>query len=228
MERLQKIAEEFKSKNGHELMCSLVYDEMHVRQQVLFSLQKMDYVGYADYGKIQENGQKNIAKQAIVFLLNGIEVNFEFPVAYHFINELSMNERKDLIVEIITSVTRCGIHITNLTFDGHSANMPAMEMLGAKLKINTRTKNRKLKPYFPNPNNGKRIYCILDPCHMEKLVRGRWATCGVFFNSAGNKIDWNYIVALYEYSCRNDFRTHKLTKKHIQWKKKLNECPVGC
>lgn len=127
MDRLKKVAEEFKNKHGYELMCSLIYDEMHVRQQVVFSLQKMDYVGYTDYGQSKTNGQKNIAKQAVVFLLNGIEVNLEFPVAYHFIDELNMNERKNLIIEIIESVTRCGIKITNLTFDGHPANIPAME-----------------------------------------------------------------------------------------------------
>lgn len=67
MERLQKIAEEFKTKHRRELMCSLIFDEIHVRQQVLFSLQQMNYIGYADYGQASENGQKNMAKQAIVF-----------------------------------------------------------------------------------------------------------------------------------------------------------------
>lgn len=70
-----------------------------------------------------------------------------------------------------------------------------------------------------DPINKERIYIFLDPCHMEKLIRGRWATCRVFYDSADNKIEWRYIEALYEYSCRNDFRTHKLTKKHIQWKR---------
>lgn len=94
MERLQKIADEFKARYGHDMMCTLMFDEMYLRKQVLFSLQYMNYVGYTDYNQPGENGQKKIAKQAIVFLLNGIEVNFEYPVAYHFIDELNMNERK--------------------------------------------------------------------------------------------------------------------------------------
>lgn len=219
VERLTKIAKEFKEKNKRDLLCSLVYDEMHLRQQILFSLQNMDYVGYATYGQKPDNKEKAMAKQAIVFLLNGIDVNFEFPVAYYFIHELDTNGRKNLLVEIISMVTRCGIKIINLTFDGHSANMPAMESLGARLKIKVKTESRKLRPYINNPINKERIYVFLDPCHMEKLIRCRWATCEVFYDGNGEKIEWRYIQALYEYSCRNDFRTHKLTKKHMQWQR---------
>lgn len=219
MERLQKIAIEFKQKNGRELMCCLIFDEMYLRQQILFSMQNMDYVGYVNYGQKPGNEHKTVAKQAIVFLLNGIDVNFEFPVAYYFIDELDMHARKNLLTEIIAMVTRCGIKITNLTFDGYSANMPAMELLGAKLKINSKTKNRKFRPYIDNPINKEKIYIFLDPCHMEKLIRGRLATCKVFYDVNGNKIEWRYIEALYEYSCKNDFRTHKLTKKHMQWER---------
>lgn len=220
--RLRKIADEFKEKHGRELMCSLIFDEIHLRQQIIWSLQRLDYIGYVDFGHEpgdDQNHQNTIAKQAIVFLLNGIEVNFEFPVAYYLIDELDMNARKDLLNEIIPAVTRCGIKITNLTFDGHSANVPACELLIANLKINLKIKNRKFMPYVINPISKERIHIIMDPCHMEKLVRNRWADCGVFFDGAGNKIEWRFIEALYTYSCANDFRTHKLTKKHMQWQR---------
>lgn len=216
MNRLRKIAEDFKTKNQRELMCSLVFDEMHIRQQVCWSLHRLEYVGYAGYG--QKPGEEQImAKQAIVFVLNGIDVNFEFPVAYYFIDELDKNGRKDLLPEVIATVTRCGIRIINLTFDGHSSNVPACELLGAKLKINLNEKNQTFKTYILNPLTNEKIYIILDPCHMIKLVRNRWALCRAFFDSKNSKIEWRYIEALHEYSCKNDFRTHKLTKRHMQW-----------
>lgn len=92
-------------------------------------------------------------------------------------------------------------------------------MLGACLKINVKGNNRTLKSYIINPINDEKIYIILDPCHMEKLLRNRWATCQVFFDANRNKIEWRYIVELYKYSCKNDFQTHKLSKKHIEWKR---------
>lgn len=217
LERLKKIADDYKSKYDHQLKCSLVFDEIHLRQQVLWAVHQMDYVGYINYG--QRSDKNTVAKQAIVFLLNGIDVNFEYPVAYWFIDELDATERSALLDKVIATVTRCGVKITNLTFDGHAANIPACEMLGAKLKINYKGESRDFKPYIVNSINIERIHIICDPCHMEKTIRNRWASCQHFYDSNGQKIDWNYIVELHKYSSKNDFRTHKLTKKHLEWKR---------
>lgn len=141
-----------------------------------------------------------------------------FPLGYYFINELVAADRKHLLENVIAIATRCGIKITNLTFDGHSANVPACELLGAKLNVNVKGNNRQFKPFIINPINDEKIYIILDPSHMEKLVRNRLASCEVSFDSNGNKIEWRYILQLYEFSNKNDFHAHKLTKKHIEWK----------
>lgn len=229
LERLKKIADDFEKKNNRRLMCSLVFDEMYIRQQVIYSLNEMEYTGFRNYGEhieetdVNDEGKENtkntVAKQSIVFLLNGIDVNFEFPIAYHFISELNAAQRYDLLTKIIAAVTKCGIKITNCTFDGHSCNIPAFEMMGAFLKWKTSEENQKFKSFFINPINNERIYIIMDPSHMEKLVRNQWASCRVFFDENGDKIDWRYVEDLYEYSYKNDFHTHNLTKKHIDWKR---------
>lgn len=223
LDRLKKIAGDFEKINNRRLMCSLVFDEVHIRQQVIYSLDEMEYTGFTSYGinteETSEDTKKTVAKQAIVFLLNGITVNFEFPVAYYFISELNAAQRKELLNEIIATVTKCGIKITNCTFDGHSCNVPAFEMLGAFLKWKTNGKNQHFQTFIVNPINNERIYIILDPSHMEKLVRNQLASCKVFFDENGDKIEWRYIEALYEYSIKNNFHSHKLTKKHIDWKR---------
>lgn len=219
MNRLTKVASDFKQKNNRKLVCSLVYDEMYIRQQVYWSPNEMQYSGLKSNGEISnEDLEKNIAKQAIVFILNGIDVNFEFPVSYHFISDqFKTLERKALIHEIITEITKCGIKISNITFDGHASNVPALELLGADLQWNLSGKNKQFKPYIIDSVNNEKIFIYLDPCHMLKLIRNRLASCGKFFDTNGNQIEWRYIVALYEYSIKNDFHTHKLTKKHIDW-----------
>lgn len=104
-------------------MCSLVYDEVHIKQQMYWSPNEMKYIGSKSIGDSPGEGiEKMIAKQAIVFMLNGINVNFEFPISYHFINELNSMQRKDLLSEIIARITECGIKITNVTFDGNNNN----------------------------------------------------------------------------------------------------------
>lgn len=88
-------------------------------------------------------------------------------------------------------------------------------MMGASFKWDINGKNASFKPFIINPLDNERIYIILDPSHMIKLTRNRLASCEKFLDGAGNKIEWRYIVSLYEYSLANDFHTHKLTKKHV-------------
>lgn len=220
MIRLTKIANDFEEKNKRKLLCSLVYDEIHIKQQIYWSQNEMKYSGFKTSGEESgEDVEKSIAKQAIVFILNGIDTNFEFPIMYDLINELNTIQRKDLIHEIIAAVTKCGIRITNITFDGHSCNVPALELLGAHLNWDVTGKNEKFKPFISNSITKEKIFVILDPSHMVKLVRNRLASCGKFFDDDGNPIEWRYIVSLYKYSIKHGFHTHKLTKKHIEWER---------
>lgn len=89
---------------------------------------------------------------------------------------------------------------------------------GANLKWNLKGKNEKFKSFIVDPNKEK-IFIIMDPSHMVKLIRNRLASCGKFIDADGNKIEWRYIAALYEYSIKHGLYTHKLTKKHMEWKR---------
>lgn len=91
------------------------------------------------------------------------------------------------------------------------------ELLGAKLDVFS----KKFEPFIHNLLNNELIYIILDPCHMEKLVRNALASKKIFYDKQNNKIEWRYIEALYKYSSGHDFRTHKLSKKHIEFKRNI-------
>lgn len=214
MTRLEKIAQQFEIEHERKLMCSLVFDEMHIRQQVFWLLQQLNFNGFVNYGQDEEEEEKAIAKEAIVFILNGIEANFEFPVAYYFIDKLTGQQRKNLISDIIEAVTKCGIKITNLTFDGLSANAVMCLSLGADFDVYSKD----FKTYILNPVSNEKIYIMLDPCHMLKLVRNTLGNRLEFFaENKCNKIEWRYIESLYTYSRENNLHTHRLTKKHINW-----------
>lgn len=213
MNKLKKIAQNYEHEHGCKLLCSLVFDEIHIRTQVFWSLQQLEYVGFNDFGDSPENEQKRIAKQAIVFILNGINVSFEFPVSYFFIDSLKKDQRSDLLKQIIKAVSDCEVRITNLTFDGYASNIGMTKILGADLDI----LSPKFQPYFINPANNEKIYIFLDPCHMLKLLRNTTASRKVIYDSQNRKIEWRFIEALYWNSKETGLRTHKLTKKHIQW-----------
>lgn len=227
MEKLGKIAKDFKEKNGYQMTCCLIFDEMNIRQQVFWSLQQLDYIGYTNDNEIyqndhqnEKNGTKRIVKQAIVFILNGVNTSFEFPVAYYFIDTLDKYQRNRLLDKIVKTVTECGIEITNVTFDGYPSNIGMCELFGAHLTVDS----SEFRPYFLNPISNEKIYIILDPSHMEKLFRNTLASKEVIYDDHDNKIEFRYLKSLFEYSKSNNLKTHKLTKKHIdQWdRNKMN------
>ncbi|XP_031632405.1 uncharacterized protein LOC116346474, partial [Contarinia nasturtii] len=54
---------------------------------------------------------------------------------------------------------------------------------------------------------------------MEKCARNSLASRKKIYDENNNKIEWRYIENLYHYSNSSDFRAHKLTKKHIEFKR---------
>lgn len=219
---LKRIASDFNEAKKTKMICSMIFDEMNVRQQIYWSRSHQDYIGMVpkdQNGNVEnvfESDDSTISKQIIVFYLNGINTKFEFPVAYYVINKINSLQKKNMLVEILCAVTECGIRISNLTFDGLFSNTKMCELLGANLDV----LSQDFQPFFSNPNSGEKIFIILDPCHMQKIVRNTLAGKKVIFHRDENRetqIKWEHIVKLYEFSKSHDMLTHKLTKKHIQW-----------
>lgn len=243
MDRLGRIV---KNSQEKEIFCSLVVDEIDIRQQISWDPHN-GYSGIAS--EINENSdgsedsesiaeseevnesiaisrkkkeKSNMAKQAIVFILNGINVNFEFPVAYWLIRNLNRFQRKQLLKQVIIAVTLAGIKIVNVTFDCHPCNVPMCKLFGANLNM---LDLRNLTTFIINPVNGEKIFIFLDPCHVEKLIRNTLANKKIIFYEGAKEIKWEYIERLHEFSEKHDFNVHKINKKHIQWKR--NSMNVG-
>ena len=74
-------------------------------------------------------------------------------------------------------------------------------------------------PYFLHPSNKKKIYVLLDVCHMLKLVRNTLAEKEIILDKDGGKILWQYLVDLHKLQNDEGLRLgNKLKKAHIQWK----------
>lgn len=69
--------------------------------------------------------------------------------------------------------------------------------------------------------NQEKIHVFHDPCHMEKLIRNTLARKKVIIDDNNNKIEWKYIVSLYDHTKNDSTRCHKITKKHIQWQQNI-------
>lgn len=143
----------------------------------------------------------------------GVNVQFQQPMAFYFIRTLVAEERAELVNEIVTEITKRGIKITNITFDGCTANAPMCKILGADFS----SKTGDYVTYFLNPHDKSKIYIIYDFSHVEKLVRNTLGDYRIFWHNK-KKIEWSYFVELIKYSNENSLGlTHKLNKRHVEY-----------
>lgn len=151
-----------KQANNSELLCAVIFDEMYVRQHVQWINSCKRFLGFSTYG------EKGIAKEALAFVVHGVNEEFQFPIAYHFITSISAKEKKQLLLEVVEAIQSAGAIVMATTFDGHKTNIAMCKMLGADLDVDSVS----FKPYFET-ENGQRICLWFDPCHMIKLSKGK-------------------------------------------------------
>lgn len=201
-------------EDGTKISCALIFDEMHIRKHLQWSDTRKKFLGTVNYGFNMDSAETlPLAKNALVFMLIGINVHFTMPIAFYFINDLNSEEKANLLHEIILAIVTCNARVLSVTFDGLSSNIPMCESLGASFTDDD------FRPYFESPADGQNVYVILDPSHMEKLARNCIASQKKLFESnSNNVIEWKYFEKLEELRETKNFEmTHKLNKTHMQW-----------
>lgn len=210
---LRNLAENMNA-SGRKLVCSLSLDEMAIRRHVQWSDIEKIFFGRISYGSRTEENSFEVANNAIVFMINGVNDNFNIPVAYHFIRELDGKERAVLLETVLTKVCELNIRVISVTFDGLPANIKMCERMGASFE------RKDLRPYFYFPSAADKTYIILDPSHMLKLARNAIGKQKILYDGNGGKIEWKYFQQLEIYRSEKGYvLAHKLTKKHIQWER---------
>lgn len=200
------------SANGSQLMCSLIFDEMAIRKHLQWSDSRKKFLGHISYGFRPDFAAVPVATNVIVFMVNGVNVEFNFPIAYYFITSLTADEKIALLKDIVTEIRNCGVRVLNITFDGLNSNSTMCETLGATFEPND------WKPFFKLPGDDNKIYIIYDPSHMLKLMRNYLGNKKFFIDGDGSKIEWKYFESLENFRLKKEFtHVHKLTKKHIQF-----------
>lgn len=193
-----------------ELVCALCLDEMYIRKQAIFDQSQGQIIGYVSYGQNDEE-ERCIAKEALVFVLSGLTEKFRIPVAYHFVNSLNASQKADLLKEVLLQLMKVGVRVVSITFDCHATNKPMCELLGANLDIYSSS----FKPYIILRGDEK-IFLFFDVCHTEKLVRAQFDRKSPLVDIENNKIKWDYIQSLVKFK-EQGLTTHKLNQTHINW-----------
>lgn len=105
-------------------------------------------------GVEDEKEKFTLANNVIVFMAVGVNTQFQQPMAFYFIRTLVAEERAELVNEIVTEITKRGIKISNITFDGNTSNAPMCKILGADFSSATGD----YVTHFLNPHDKSKIY----------------------------------------------------------------------
>lgn len=212
LQDLTAIVAEHKAK-GTELLVALNFDEMSIRKNLQWSDSQKRFLGHITYGARAGRIDLPLATQAIVYMVHGINFKFSLPIAFHYIEALNGEEKVKLLTEIIGKINECGARVLSVTFDGLLSNVTMCDILGASFNL------KNFRPYFFLPGDERKIYIIFDPSHMIKLARNCVANNSFLKNKDKMTIKWEYFETLEEFRTKKGFiRTHKLNKKHIQFK----------
>ena len=144
-------------------------------------------------------------------MVSGLKKPWYVPLAYFLTDILNANVLCQLITEAIKILTEIGANVHAVVFDGAPKNVAMAETLGCKVN--------KLEYSFPHPSKtNKQIYVIFDVCHMVQLARNAFSDMKVLYTSTGERISWEYVLALYHAQQKDILHLgNKLKSKHVKW-----------
>lgn len=154
-----------------------------------------------------------LAKEALVYMVCGVNADFKIPVAYFLSDSLSGAEKCHITREILMRLSEIGIKVISIIFDGLRSNITMCVELGGSFDEG--------RAYIQDPiNESHKIYIILDAAHMLKLSRNCIGAKNII-DSEGGLIEWKYLSLLYDAQQNLTYNLgNKLNKSHMQWEKR--------
>ncbi|KAG6443087.1 hypothetical protein O3G_MSEX002641 [Manduca sexta] len=197
------------------VVCSLVFGEMTLRKQKLFKEKKL---GYVNFGDCPIEGQEEaVATQVLVFMLVSLSENWKIPLGYFLAAGISADTKASLIRICLIKCSEVGVFVPSVTFDGCPANFQAVEKLGCNF-----ADVDNLKTYFIHPSTLDKVYVLVDPCHIIKLIRNTFENKKILYDEDGQLIKWQLLVNLtrLQQSRRLNF-ANKVTPRYIDFRNQV-------
>lgn len=207
IQSLQGVVEKAKSEDK-EIFGSLSFDEISIRKHIQWIHESKRWSGFITHGQLTDQSKLPVANNILVFMITIPEMCVSIPVAYYAINKLNADEKMILLQNVLPELTRIGLKITNITFDGLAANLSLCRKLGCSFDLENP------KSYFINEFDDSKIFILLDPCHMLKLLRNSLGDLDCIDDPQLGQIKWSYFVSLERFRENSKFVTHRFTKKH--------------
>lgn len=109
--------------NSYEKDCVLVWDEMRIKSQIAYDRRTDSLLGIHDLG----NGRRKLkpAKYALVFIVKGLNTNWEYPLSLYFSEEaVQADELYDLVRENVDAIIKLGLRLRITTCDQGKPGKP--------------------------------------------------------------------------------------------------------
>ena len=180
------------ASNGKVIACSLLMDEIAIRQKVEWDGTR--YHGYIDMGTELDDDSMSVAKEALTFLVFQINDNFKLPVGYFLIDGLDATARSNVVSQCWAKLYNVNINVVSLTFDGVASNIAMVKILECNLDCSAQN----FTTSFPHPITQAPVVVFLDPCHMLKLVQNTLVDKKSMFDEHNEFIKFEFIVKLHK------------------------------
>ncbi|XP_022169295.1 uncharacterized protein LOC111033041, partial [Myzus persicae] len=198
------------TNSNHPIYCSLMLDEMAIRQHLEFSGSK--YYGRVDIGNGLDNENLVLAKDCLVFMVVSINEGWKLPIGYFLASNLNSTQKAELTKQALYALKATGVHIVSLTFDGCTTNVTMARLLGCNVDASN------LQTAFTVEYADKEkddIPIFIDPAHMIKLIRNAFGEKQILQHE-NRFIKFDFIERLFLLQEKEGCHlANKLRKQHI-------------
>ena len=182
-------AAKLSSCEEYQKYVGILIDEMHIREELIYSKHKGCLSGFANLGNINEQLLKfekslndtgtestftgdhtdNIAKTMMVFMVRGLFTSLAFPYAFFPCATVSGDMLYKPLWDCIFRLERCGFKVLFITADGASTNRFLFKMHDTSEPLLYKVKNR-------YASECRDVFFFSDPPHLIKTTRNCWAS----------------------------------------------------
>ena len=162
----ERLALEIKRLSPQQKFISVMVDEVAIRPDLSYLKNSDQFIGQVDMGKmvpLSPRKRKMLANKMLTFAINGLSTSFCIPVAYYLVRELTAEDLRALVNQVLIELDVFGFHVVRIVTDNLAVNTKMFKLLN-----NGRELSYKIKHPIENRPD---VFLSFDPCHVLKNVR---------------------------------------------------------
>ena len=166
---------------NHKNLVGLLFDEIHIKEGLVFDKNTGNLIGFADLGDINNDfirysnsdsdGESKLplAKSVMFIMVRGLTSRLTFPYAQFPVESIKGSQLFPLFWEAVHRLEFMGFRVLSCTCDGATSNRRLYHLL-------TQSQTDKYKVLNKYSEDQRYIYLFSDPPHLIKTIRNCFST----------------------------------------------------